>query len=520
MSDPSVVPSKRMKVLLVSPPRLLWPYMNEQDNFLLPQSLASLAGVLRADGVDITVLDCMPEQVGWASLEKRIRALKPDVVGAGENHAIYAHEVTRLVDLAKRIDPKIVTVLGGAHFTNLPQMYLPKHPIDFIVRGEGEITFRELVRALARDDWQAAQAEQGLAFLRDGEVVQTDPRPLVEDLDSLPIPAYDLMPMDKYGQAKLLFSPGGATIHHSRGCSSSCSFCVWWTQMGKRKRTETGEEVSPRWRTKSVGRVMAEIEILYKQWGHRCLVFVDPTFNADPRWNNEFAEAMIEKAWPINWFAFMRADFILRDEASGVFEKLVRSGLRHVCVGVERAEDGDLNNWDKTFYSHRQSVQVFDLLKSKYPQVFRQATFIVGVRHETPQTLKTQLEFARRIDADYPAFHPATPFPGTAFWEEAKRKNWLEIEDFEYFDLSTPVMRSETMTREEIDLAMIELAKEYVTLPWLIKGLTSRHSYRRNMYIWWTMVTARVFADSVRQRLDPFKRDRYMSLVTPKWYNS
>ena len=509
-----------MKVLLVAPPRLLWPYMNEEDNFLLPQGLASLAAVLQADGVQVEVLDCPPEKVGWRSLEERLRRTRPDVVAAGENHALYAHEVIRLVETAKRVDPDVVTVLGGAHFTNLPEMYLPKAPIDFIVRGEGEITFRELVRALARGGRAEAESEPGLAFLRDGQVVQTDPRALVDDLDTLPMPALDLMPMDKYGRAKLLFSPGGATLHHSRGCGAACSFCVWWTQMSDRRRGPQGETLSPRWRTKSVERTLAEIEVLYKTYGQRCLVFVDPTFNLSAEWNDAFATALLKKRWPVVWFGFMRADCVLRDEQTGVFEKMVRSGLRHVCIGVERDEDADLAGWGKRFYSNSASVRTFDLLKRKYPEVFRQATFIVGVRHETRESLRRQLAFARRIDADYPAFHPATPFPGTALWKEAREKGWLELDDFEYFDLSTPVMRSETMTREEIDLAVIQMAREYVTVPWVLRGLLSRHAYRRNMYAWFSMVTARVFADSLRQRLNPFRHQAYTQLVKPDWYDA
>lgn len=509
-----------MKVLLVAPPRLLWPYMNEQDNFLLPQGLASLAAVLRDDGADVTVIDCPPQQVGWKTLEERIRTLRPDVLGAGENHAIYAGEVIRLVETARRAHPGVVTVLGGAHFTNLPDWYLPKHPVDLIVRGEGEITMREVVRALARGGLDEARKEDGVAWLdADGKVVVNRPRALIDDLDSLPMPAFDLMPMSEYGKAKLLFSPGGATIHHSRGCGAACSFCVWWTQMGERSAGPAGETLKPRWRTKSVARTLAEIEVLYKRYGQRCLVFVDPTFNLDPRFNDEFATALIAKDWPVVWFAFMRADCILRDEKTGVFEKMVRAGLRHVCIGVERTEDADLKGWGKKFYSQSQSLEVFDLLKRKYPEVFRQATFIVGVRDETPESLRRQLDFARRIDADYPAFHPATPFPGTGLWKEAREKGWLEIEDFDYFDLSTPVMSSETMQREEIDRAMIAMQHDYVTLPWVLRGLLSRHAYRRNMYRWFTLVTARVFLDSVRQRVNPFRHDAYTQMVKPDWYD-
>ncbi len=506
-----------MNVLLVAPPRLLWPYMNEQDNFMMPQSLPCLAAVLRAAGMQVSVIDCLPQKVGWATLERRIRELAPDVVAAGENHALYAGEVLKLVELVKRIDPRIVTVLGGAHFTNLPDRYLRSHPIDFIVRGEGEITFRELLKAL--DAGTPTGDIEGIAYYSGGAVVQTPPRPLIADLDSLPLPAFDLMPMDRYGRAKLLFNSGGVTIHHSRGCGARCSFCVWWTQMGERKITAGQETLTPRWRTKSVERTLAEIEVLHKQYGRRGLVFVDPTFNLDSEWNDEFAEALLKKGWPIHWFAFMRADLVLRDERLGIFDKLVRSGLAHLCIGVERAEDADLKDWSKKFYSKNQSVETFRLLKTKYPQVFRQATFILGTRNETPETIERQLDFARLIDADYPAFHAATPFPGTDFWREANDKKWIEVEDFDYFDMSTPVMGSETMTREELGLAIIELSRRYVGVRWLLKGLASRTPYRRNMYLWWLLVSGRIFIDSARHFINPFSQEQYTRLVKPDWYD-
>jgi len=498
----------------------LWPFINEQDNFLLPQSIACLAAVLRKEDIEVSVIDCLPEKIGWKSLEAKIRELQPDVVGAGENHSIYASEAIKLVNMVKEISPGIITVLGGAHFTNAGELYLPNHPIDFIVRGEGEITLAELVRALMTGGIAEAEKVSGLSYFREGKVVYTQPRPLVENLDDLPVPAYDLMPMEKYGRARYLFSPGGATIAHSRGCKANCSFCVWWTQMAERSRQNgQGERLLPRWRTKSVERTLEEIEILYKKYNKRCLVFVDPSFNTDPDWNDEFASALMKKNWDVSWFAFMRGDCILRDEKNGIFEKLVRSGLVHVSIGVERAEDSQLRSWNKKFATTSQSYEVFQLLKKKYPQVFRQGTFILGVKSETPESMQHQLEFARLIDADYPAFHAVTPFPGTTLWKEARTKGWLEITDFDYYDLSTPVMRSDTMTREEIDKGIIELSKRYVNWRWLLKGLCSRHGYRRNMYLWFMLVTTRVFFASARHFLNPFRAEQYTHLVKPDWYD-
>lgn len=514
-----------MRVLLVQPPRRVWPFMNEQDNYLMPQALAYVAAVLREGGIEVKVIDCMPQKVGWKTLETMIRQFEPQVVAAGENHATYAAEVSKLVALVKRVDPRITMVLGGSHYTNVGELYLGKEPIDFIVRGEGEMTMLELCKALESGDPEAPFRVHGLSYFRDGKAVYTPPRELIADLDSLPMPAFDLMPMEAYGKAKYLFSQGGTTIHHSRGCPASCSFCVWWTQDAKREVTvdEDGcrqEELAPRWRTRSVERVIAEIELLATKYRKRCLIFTDPTFNVDPKWSAAFADALIAKGLGVEYMAFVRADYLLRDEKLGVLEKLVKSGLRHVCIGVERDENTTLRNWDKSFYNQSQSAEAFKLLKDKYPEVFRQGTFIVGTREETPETMKKQLAFARSLDLDYPAFHPMTPFPGTQLYEDAKREGWLELDDFEYFDLSTPVVRSKEMTRDQIEQGIVELNKSYVNMRWFLRGILSPHRYKRNMYKWWVMVMTRIVMGSLAEFASPLSGTRYTGLVKPRWYDA
>ncbi len=498
--------------------------MNEQDNFLMPQALPALAAVLRQDGHDVRVIDCMPEKMGWRRLEQEIRDFDPAVVAAGENHATYASEVIRLVRTVKEIDSSVITVLGGGHFTNVDELYLRQHPIDLIVRGEGEITMQQIARTLEDGTLADARQVDGIAWWDGRQVQYTAPRALVEDLDDLPIPAYDLMPMDKYGKAKYLFSNGGTTIHHSRGCPARCSFCVWWTQDAVRKVTtdEHGcrqEVLAPKWRTKSVDRMMAEIELLYEKYDKKCLIFTDPTFNVDPNWCSDFADALMARGYDdLTYMAFVRADFILRDHENGVLRKLVDSGLSHTCIGVERIEDDALGEWRKKFYSNDRTQKTFRILRDEYPKIFRQATFIVGDRKETPESMRRQLEFARTLKPDYPAFHPLTPFPGTAVYDEAVEKGWLEITDFDYFDLATPVMRSESMSREQIETEIYRLNRSFVSIPWLLKGLFSRSKYRRNMYIWWLRISLKIFLSSLAKGLNPFRGTRYTRLVEPDWY--
>jgi len=265
---------------------------------------------------------------------------------------------------------------------------------------------------------------------------------------------------------------------------------------------------------------MEEIDILYKQYDKKCLIFTDPTFNVDPGWSDEFAQLLISRRYSLDWFAFMRADFILRDHKNGVMDKLVKSGLAHLCIGVERAEDDQLGDWKKKFYSSNRSVETFQILKKHYPRVFRQATFIVGERDETRESMQRQLEFAKLLDPDYPAFHALTPFPGTAVYDEARAKGWLEIEDFDYFDLNTPVMRSETLTRDEIETEIARLNKGYVSLPWFMRGILSREKYRRNLYTWWLLVTMRIFAASLVRFQNPLTGRNYTGLIEPPWYRT
>lgn len=508
-----------MRVVLVQPPRPYWPYTSEGDNFLLQQALPALAGALRAAGMDVHVIDCMPLHIGWRTLADELERLDPDVIGCGENHALYASQAMRFFELCKDRCPRAVTIAGGGHFTNMAERYLgPGQPIDVIAIGEGERTIVELCEELAKQD-PDLDAVDGIAW-HDGEQLRrTSPRVLIKDLDTLPLPAYDMMPMELYGKSRYLFSPGGTTIHHSRGCVSKCSFCAWWTTMADRTYDGDGNtQLRPRWRSKSVGRVMEEIELLYHRFGKRSYVWVDESWNIDPRFNDAFADAMLKSGMKTRWFAFMRADCIVRDEKKGILEKLVRAGLSHILIGIERAEDDSLTMLDKRFYTGGVGEEALRIFKERYPQVFLQATFIVGVKEESEQTLKRQLDMAKRLDVDFPAFHPITPVPGTPIFDDAIANGHITYEDFDEFDWLTPVLDSDYMDRFEIAEHLYEMNKQLVNKRWLLKGLTSRVPYKRDMYIWFSKVSAAMALDALKKRINPFEVEHYQQLVTPEWY--
>ena len=124
------------------------------------------------------------------------------------------------------------------------------------------------------------------------------------------------------------------------------------------------------------------------------------------------------------------ADCVVRDHRKES-EAQVRAGLSHILLGVERAADDNLKGLDKRFYAGGVATEAVQIFKEHYPEVFIQCTFIVGVKNENQDTLKLQVEMAKQLDVDVPAFHPITPVPGTPIYDDAIRDGLITEEDFD-----------------------------------------------------------------------------------------
>lgn len=516
------------KVLLVRPPRYLWPFINESDNFLLPLGLPCIAAAIRRKfpDIELKIIDCPPLKIGWKSLERILEKEKPDMVGAGEE-ALYHHEAVRLFRLAKEKNPKVVTVAGGHFFSWMVEHSLNEFPIDVIVRFEGEETINELIAAL--NDGRSLAEVKGIAYKESGKIIKAPLRSMVDDLDSLPLPAYDLMPMGKYSPFGYLW-PQSVTLEHSRGCVDHCNFCSLWTFWGKHLKTdiENGElDVMPRYRTKSVGRMLEEVDIVYKKYGRRYILWADPTFNADPKWSEEFCDGILKRGYKdLHWWAFLRSDFILRDEKLGVLAKMVKAGLTHPLIGVERACTEDLRKVQKSTVTREMVKEVFRIFRDKYPQVFRQGTFVTCLPFDTRESMLDLVKYAVEIDSDYPAFHPAAPVPGTYLYQDAKKNNLLIEKDFKKYDWATPIMRSESgLTIENFARLNLELNKRYVLYRphWLFRGLFSPYKHKRGLYWWFLINTLKMMLVQIKDLILCRKKMEgvtgFMRLREPPWYN-
>ncbi|HUT01835.1 MAG TPA: radical SAM protein [Phycisphaerae bacterium] len=446
---------RRHRVLLLRPPRYVWPFNSETSAFWQPLGLLCVAAAARRECPDaeVEVWDCPGEKLGWRTLQRRLAERPVDVLGIGEE-TVSAHEALRAARLVKRLWPACTVVAGGMYFPYVIEPTLRAGCVDVIVRGEGERTFVELLGAIGdRGRWRDIP---GLAFADDaGRVVRTPARGLLDDMDDLPLPAWDLIDMQQYGRGSRNH-PGLVSIEHSRGCIDSCEFCILWKHMGE--SLNGNGRVRPRVRTKSPQRSFEEVRRLYRDFGRRTFGWVDPTFNALPDWSDAWAERMLRselmdargRARTLHT-AWVRADCLVRDERLGILGKLVRAGLRQVMIGVERDDPAGLDALGKHNNSPDLCREAVAILRERYPQVYTIGTMIFGLPGDRASDLKRLVARQYEMGLDYCFLIPLTPNPGTAVADEAARAGRIANDDLASYNFHTPVCRTDSLSLRELE---------------------------------------------------------------------
>ena len=238
--------------MFVEPPKEFWFVMGEY--LPPPLGILNLAAYLREhdDTLEIEIVDCQAERISWAGLKERIEQFQPAIVAPSSLATCNAYRGLRTIGMAKDIDPAITTIVGGQHYTELAHESLESYPeLDIVVRGEGEQTILEVVRAL-QGKMNLSQVN-GITFKHDGKIIANPDRSLFDNLDDLPFPAYDLV--DKYMKDYHFTMMAGRNTRYmvlegARGCDHKCTFCTQWNHWGGM------------WRTKSIKRIVDEIEFL------------------------------------------------------------------------------------------------------------------------------------------------------------------------------------------------------------------------------------------------------------------
>ena len=344
--------------------------------------LAYLAGYLRQyPGFEIKILDCKFEMLNFEQAYEKILEFKPNILGLGA----MTNEIKPAAYLAKMVKDKLpatITVIGDVHVTALPEITLQEFTqFDVGVIGEGEITFYELCTAVR--DGKPLNNIKGLSLRNGNEIEVTPPRDRILNQDSIPFPAWDLLPMaDEY------------VVMTLRGCPFNCVFCMNPNGRVARKR--------------SVDNVIEELEMLIEKFHPSSISFGDELFSIDMERSKELLTAMIEHNIHkhITWWAQTHVRFVDYD----MFVLMKKANVAAIGLGIETGDEEKLKGMGKGTSLKMIMEARIAARKAKVPI---QAFFVLGQPNESVESIKNTVDTAVKLNPDLPVFGIMTPYPGT-----------------------------------------------------------------------------------------------------------
>jgi len=390
-----------MKILLIDPSYNLEEIGGKKRGFRqvinkIPSlGLGYLAAVSERAGHTVKIIDCN-FGIDDTGLIYAAREFNPAVIGITATTPVF-RSASRVAGIMRNIFPDAVLVCGGPHPSACPQDALSAGAFDFLVLGEGEETFLELVSHAGNKINIGPENIRGIAFLREGRLFITQKRPRIENPDSLPFPARHLFPpLGAYRPTPASYRrlPLGIMMT-SRGCPSRCTFC---------DRAVFGEE----FRQRSTDSVIAEIEELLRRYGAREVRFFDDTFTINPAFVEDLCGKI--KKLRIPWTCLTRVTAVNPDML-----KLMReAGCWQVLFGLESGDNCVLRYLAKgnTVEDNRRAVAW-----AREAGLRVRADFLVGSPWETKESLKRTVQFAKSLPLDYAHFNKFVPFPETAIYK-------------------------------------------------------------------------------------------------------
>lgn len=407
---------------------LIFPNKDRKDK-TIHVGLGYLASYARLEHPEIE-FSLLDTRVATKKETKKFYQTNFDLIGITVLSPVY-YEVIEVFNFIRTNKPDTPICLGGPYVTTIMEEVFEDTPADFAVYGEGEITFSQLLSHLKGK--MPIEEIEGIIYRKDGAIVTNPPRDQIEDLDSIPYPAYDLFKMDRYPMHRLV---------SSRGCPYKCVFCnsssIW---LGK-------------WRKRDPEKVVDEIEYLIKNYKKKTVFFNDNSFNVDLKRVETFCHTILERNLKILWSTPVRVEII----TSEIAQLMKKSGCYNVGIGIESANNSILENMQKknSIEAIQKGIRIF---KDAGIEVLGQ--FVIGSPGDTYETVKESIEFAKNSELDFVMFYSILPFKGTAQWDYVLKHGTLYNEKIHEYHSIKPRIVFETPEFPYADrLKAINLAKK------------------------------------------------------------
>jgi len=419
------------RVLLIQPPLTAHIDLSTEPKGVHPPiGLAYIAAVLEKS-YDVSILDAVVEGyeteirldnsrirygLTFREIRDRIEAMQPDVVGVSNLFSAGFRDAAKVCSLAKEVDKDIITVIGGPHPSALPEEVLGYEDIDFVVIGEGEYSFRDLLRGMEKGDLSGLD---GIAFRDNGRIRLIPKTRFIRDLDELPFPARHLLPMERYfeiGEAFIVtkrkpFTP----MNTSRGCVARCSFCPVHATWGGR------------WRARSAENVLAEIEHLVEEYGVREIHFDDDNITLSRRRAEDIFRGIIDRKLDIVWTVPPGLALWAVDDE--LLRLMRESGCYKLFIAVESGDERVLHDIIRKPLDLKKVKPLVRTMRKL--GIETESYFVVGMPGETEESLRRTFRFARDLDTDVTHYFFANPIPGSELWDICSNGGYFK-EGFSY----------------------------------------------------------------------------------------
>jgi len=396
------------KVLFINPPFTIYGGIKGHGGKNTPLNLAYLASYMRIkkSKIQVDIIDAEGLELQLHELYDRVDSFSPDLIGITCPTPVY-YIVKQMCNELKEKDSTVIIVLGGPHPTALPRETIEDIKTDVVVIGEGEETFIELVDHINNN--RKLNTIKGIAFRDNSDIIVNNRRELINDLDLLPFPAKDLLPLHKYylPPTKRIRSERATNMITSRGCPFACTFCMARTIWKRQSRL------------RSIENVLAEIKENIDNYNLTEFSFHDELFTFKKSRVIEFCQGVINKGMDITWVCQARAGTVDTE----MLKYMKMAGCGKIAFGFESGNQHMLNLMNKK-ETLKNAVESAYLCKKAGIEV--EGAFILGYPGETIQSLEDTIRFAIDLDIDTAAFFIAIPYPGTDLFDLAVKNGYLK----------------------------------------------------------------------------------------------
>lgn len=454
-----------MKILLINPPIFnridpsLPEILLEKEDPMPPLGLMYLASYIRKNAnYQIEILDCQIEKYDYTDLGNKIQETKPNVVGI-TTMTFTLLDVVETAKTIKKINPNIKTVLGGPHIHIYPEETINLPNIDYLVLDEGEKAFKELLDNLNHPE--NLEKIKGLVFKKNGKIINTGPPERIENLDSLPFPARDLVPYKKY-ESMLATKSSVTTMFTSRGCPYKCLFC---------DRPHLGKN----FRARSAKSVVDEMEECLKM-GIKEIFIYDDTFGVDRQRVLDICSEIKKRNLDIVWDIRTRVNTV--DEE--VLKALKTAGCQRIHYGVEAGTTKILTVLRKGI-TLEMAEKALKLTKKIGIQTL--AYFMIGSPTETKEDILQTIKFMKKLNPDYAHITITTPYPATDLYRMGLEQKVLPYDYWREFAKNPnpdfrPMFWEKELSKKELFSLMKKAYRSFYSRPsYILKKLIQIRSF-------------------------------------------